>query len=107
MRMLLSPPAIALFALLLFAVVASACERNNDLVAQEQIAQSRNACPKGCEIAPPGCTIKGNISTTGLKIYHTADQASWDGIRITPATGERWFCTEVEARANGWTKAAK
>jgi endonuclease YncB( thermonuclease family) len=50
---------------------------------------------------PDGCTIKGNISNSG-KIYHLQQTASYAKTRITPSKGERWFCSEAEARAAGW-----
>ena len=82
--------------------VTAACEKNNDVVAQEQIQQSQNACPKGCEVPPPGCEIKGNISATGAKYYHLPGSKDYDGIRIQPEKGERWFCNINEALRNGW-----
>ncbi len=51
--------------------------------------------------APDGCTIKGNISNNG-KIYHLQKMASYAKTRITLSKGERWFCSEAEARAAGW-----
>ena len=51
--------------------------------------------------APDGCTIKGNISNNG-KIYHPQNMASYAKTRITLSKGERWFCSEAEARAAGW-----
>ncbi len=93
---------VLLVAMLGFATLASACEKNNDIVAQEQIQQSQNACPKGCEAPPPGCTIKGNISATGVKYYHLPGTKDYDGIRIQVEKGERWFCNIGEAVANGW-----
>ncbi|MBI3577452.1 thermonuclease family protein [Candidatus Gottesmanbacteria bacterium] len=51
------------------------------------------------------CVIKGNISTTGDKIYHTPGCGSYDKTVIDESTGERWFCTEEEAVAAGWRKA--
>ena len=55
---------------------------------------------------PPGCAIKGNISSTGARIYHVPGQRHYAGTRISRSQGERWFCTEREARAAGW-RAAK
>ena len=64
------------------------------------------ACPQGCEEPPPGCVIKGNINTaTGEKIYHVPSGKFYDATVISPRRGERWFCTEEEARANGWRKS--
>ena len=94
-----------LTALVAFVSLTVACEKNNDIVAREQIQQANDACPKGCEVPPPGCTIKGNISTGGNKIYHLETQQSFRGIRIQVAKGERWFCTEAEAINNGFRKS--
>ena len=64
------------------------------------------ACPQGCTVAPAGCVIKGNISyNTGEKIYHVPGGGSYGPTVINPSVGERWFCTEQEAIANGWRKA--
>lgn len=65
-------------------------------------------CPQGCETPPPGCDIKGNISLrTGERIYHSPGQQYYEKTVIDPAYGERWFCTEDEARDNGWRKSKR
>jgi len=53
---------------------------------------------------PPrdGCSIKGNVNGNGERIYHTAASASYGETEIDDRKGERWFCTEAEARAAGW-----
>lgn len=56
--------------------------------------------------APGGCAIKGNISSNG-RIYHLPGQAFYDRTVIRESGGERWFCTEAEARAAGWRRAAR
>lgn len=54
-------------------------------------------------IAPdPKCPIKGNISRSGERIYHAPWFRDYDRTRINPDQGERWFCSEGEARAAGW-----
>lgn len=55
--------------------------------------------------APTGCTIKGNISSKGVRIYHLPGSRWYDKTRINRQTGERWFCSEAEASAAGWRKA--
>ena len=50
-----------------------------------------------------GCTIKGNISPSG-KIYHFPGSAWYDRTGISEDRGERWFCSEEEARAAGWRR---
>ena len=47
------------------------------------------------------CMIKGNISSSG-KIYHTPSSPWYDRTKINTAKGERWFCSEAEAKAAGW-----
>lgn len=56
----------------------------------------------------PECRIKGNISIeTNKKLYHLPGMKDYDLTRIHPAQGERWFCTESEAIAAGWSKAPR
>jgi hypothetical protein len=53
-----------------------------------------------------GCGIKGNISTTtGERIYHVPGQKYYFVTRIDRFRGERWFCSESDARAAGWRKS--
>ena len=57
---------------------------------------------------PPAgeCRIKGNISSSG-RIYHMPGQRDYDQTRIAERKGERWFCSEAEARAAGWRAARR
>ncbi len=55
---------------------------------------------------PDGCIIKGNISSGG-QIYHLPGQENYADTRISTAKGERWFCSEAEARAAGWRPARR
>lgn len=54
---------------------------------------------------PEGCRIKGNISQSGQRIYHQPGQQHYDRTRISPGKGERWFCSEAQARQAGWRPA--
>lgn len=51
------------------------------------------------------CVIKGNISSSGDKIYHLPGQKYYNQTVIDEARGERWFCSEEEATAAGWRKS--
>jgi hypothetical protein len=51
------------------------------------------------------CNIKGNVNTRGERIYHVPGQEYYDETVIAASHGERWFCSEQEARAAGWRKA--
>jgi len=66
------------------------------------------SCPAGCVQPAAGCVIKGNISfRTGERIYHLPGQQYYEKTVIRPEQGERWFCTEGEAQANGWRKSKR
>lgn len=54
-----------------------------------------------------GCDIKGNISRKGERIYHVPGQRDYGKTVISPSKGERWFCSEEEARAAGWRRARR
>ena len=51
------------------------------------------------------CTIKGNISSSGEKIYHVSGCGSYEKTSIDESKGEQWFCTEDDAFTAGWRKA--
>ncbi len=51
------------------------------------------------------CTIKGNVNSSGEKIYHVPGQKYYNSTRIDVEYGERWFCSEVEAQAAGWRRS--
>jgi len=51
------------------------------------------------------CVIKGNISSSGEKIYHMPGQRYYNKTVISESKGERWFCTEEEAQRSGWRKS--
>lgn len=53
------------------------------------------------------CLIKGNISRSGKRIYHVPGGEFYDRTRIHPGRGERWFCSEEEARAAGWRRSRR
>ncbi|WP_460272155.1 thermonuclease family protein [Celeribacter sp. ULVN23_4] len=72
-----------------------------DYRAEKKAEQAAHALPD----TPPGdCVIKGNISKSG-KLYHLPGGRWYDDTRINEGQGERWFCTEPEAREAGWRKA--
>ncbi len=54
-----------------------------------------------------GCSIKGNISRTGERIYHLPSHFHYAKTRIDLRKGERMFCSESEALAAGWRRAAR
>ncbi|WP_237061146.1 thermonuclease family protein [Loktanella sp. M215] len=74
--------------------------------AQMQNPADYRAARKAAPAATGSCQIKGNISGGG-HIYHMPGQENYAATRISTARGERWFCTEAEARAAGWRAARR
>lgn len=71
----------------------------------EVISRGTYVAPKP-QPAQQNCNIKGNISyKTGEKIYHVPGQRHYNETVINTSKGERWFCSEAEARAAGWRKS--
>ncbi len=54
----------------------------------------------------PKCVIKGNIDFPINKYtYHLPGCTQYESAIVQEDRGERWFCTEAEARKAGFTKA--
>lgn len=60
--------------------------------------------PAAQTVPAADCAIKGNISGSG-RIYHRPGDRSYAKTRINTAKGERWFCSEADARKAGWRAA--
>ena len=85
------------------------------LAAEKEAREAERGLWKACPIASPtiesqetpksDCDIKGNISTSGEKIYHLPGCGSYSKTQIDEKRGERWFCSEKEAQEAGWRKA--
>ena len=72
----------------------------------ERLATRAREAPRSAGDSRGGCNIKGNIShNSGRRIYHMPGDRDYARTRITPSRGERWFCSEAEARAAGWRRA--
>ena len=53
------------------------------------------------------CKIKGNISSSGEKIFHSPGGAYYSRTKISEQKGEKWFCSEAEAKKLGWRKSKR
>jgi endonuclease YncB( thermonuclease family) len=51
------------------------------------------------------CVIKGNINGKGHRIYHAPGQRYYRQTQISVAKGERWFCSEEQAKSAGWRRS--
>jgi endonuclease YncB( thermonuclease family) len=66
----------------------------------------RMAGERAAEAAPGSCQIKGNINQQGKKIYHLPGGRYYVPTKIDKNKGERWFCTEEEAKDAGWRRSS-
>lgn len=74
--------------------------------AEKQAANTTAAPLISAPAAASGaCAIKGNISKKGDRIYHVPGQKYYQKTSISEGKGERWFCSEEEARAAGWRRS--
>ena len=71
--------------------------------AQNQIVET--AAPLISTTPVRGCEIKGNISKKGERIYHVPGQKYYEKTVVSEGDGERWFCSEDQARKAGWRKS--
>ncbi|HVX34636.1 MAG TPA: thermonuclease family protein [Hyphomicrobium sp.] len=56
--------------------------------------------------APDGCPIKGFVRAS-TKFYALPWSADYDRAKVRTEKGERWFCSEDEAKAAGFTPASR
>ena len=54
-----------------------------------------------------GCRVKGNISRDGTHIYHVPGGHYYERTKISTSKGERWFCSEAEAKSEGWRRSRR
>ncbi len=104
------PEAARSLALALAVVLAlgETASQDTPALAQEAPALNCSACTlrhKDLQIrrhAPGLCRIKGTIGEAGERIYLLPDGSGYEPIYIDLTKGERWFCTEDDARTAGW-----
>jgi len=79
-------------------------ERSNAAPREPRDSAQQPSPPPAPQCRDP--QIKGNISQRdGRRLYHVPGMPNYDETKIDPQHGERWFCTEPEARAAGWARA--
>ena len=76
---------------------------------RKQLKAERAPSP-GCspepDPLPAECVIKGNVSGSE-RIYHIPGSRDYDKVVVNRRKGERYFCSEEEARACGWRKPGR
>lgn len=61
--------------------------------------------PGETEAADP-CPIKAVIAAEGAHVYYVPTDPDYGSITLDPAKGDRLFCSDDDARQNGWRHAA-
>ncbi|MFZ5365730.1 MAG: thermonuclease family protein [Patescibacteria group bacterium] len=89
----------------ILAAEAEARRENRGLWSACPLASPTVSSPSPSGKISADCNIKGNISSSGEKIYHLQTCGSYAKTKIDESRGERWFCSEEEAKAAGWRKA--
>lgn len=52
------------------------------------------------------CNIKGALGPSDEPVYYVPTDEEYESVVIDPVRGEQMFCSDEEARAAGWTRAA-
>ena len=86
---------------------AARADRGLHAVLFQSPAQYRQTRAVGRLPPNAACRIKGNISGSGERIYHSPGQRDYERTGIRPENGERWFCSAAEAEAAGWRAARR
>lgn len=73
---------------------------DNSMLSSDSISGSASVVTE--HTVPTDCDIKGNINSKGEHVYHTCASPWYERTRIDESKGERWFCSEEEARQAGW-----
>lgn len=68
-------------------------------------ANGRGTATSGANRNDANCRIKGNISSSGDRIYHIPGGEFYERTVITGNRGEMMFCSEQEAQAAGWRRS--
>ncbi|GLI60464.1 hypothetical protein VaNZ11_002622 [Volvox africanus] len=76
-------------------------------IRQPPLPSLPSTCGDPVPMCPTGPAIKGNIASSGEKIYHVPGGKYYDVVCISLKSGERFFCTEAEAQMAGWRPASQ
>ena len=69
----------------------------NSLSGRRSVATTTSVTSPTSQVASD-CLIKGNINSRGERIYHPLSSPWYSRTKINESKGERWFCSEEEAR---------
>lgn len=71
----------------------------------KKIGVYSDKCTQETNLENPKCNIKGNIRD-GLKYYRGPDCYYYNHTTVELYKGDKWFCSESEAKKDGFTKGS-
>lgn len=69
------------------------------------VAESARAGERGLWGACGPCVVKGNYDTSGHRFYHLPHFRHYPQVVVNLDDADRWFCSEADAVAAGFTRA--
>jgi micrococcal nuclease len=73
---------------------------------QEEAKKAQRGIWSSLCLPPEGCLIKGNVrKDRGTKVYHLPGCFNYEKTVVNEKEGDRWFCSEEEAKAAGFVKS--
>ena len=75
--------------------------------AQEQARLARTGLWGKCGKINGECLVKGNIDRNDKRYYHLPGFKYYNSTTVNLEHGDRWFCSEEEARKAGFKQAAE
>lgn len=80
-----------------------ALNKASDIARESKVGVFSKTCTQSVNPENPKCNIKGNI-LHGEKYYRYPGCAQYDTTLVQLHFGEKWFCTEVQAKKSGFAK---
>lgn len=72
---------------------------------EKQTGVFSKLCTQDTNLKNPSCIIKANVTENNEPTYHLPGCKAYTITKIQLHHGDRWFCTEKEAKAAGFRKA--
>lgn len=73
-----------------------------EVAREKKLGLFSDSCTQLTNKQKPSCNIKGN--TRNGDIYYVPDCGVYDNVEVQLYLGDRWFCTEAEAKRAGFRK---
>jgi len=58
----------------------------------------------GADGADPSCPLKGKVAADGQRLYYGPLDPEYEAFAVDAARGDRFFCSDDQARAAGWLR---